>query len=137
LGSGDISPHIFDLGTTWSWVGSFTIRPPYPQRKSPCYPLERRMGGPQSRSGHGGEEKNSQTLPGLEPPIIQPVAQRYTTELSRLLFLYVWFKFFFRHSSDHIWNSFDTDLYIAITIENFQKLIFSPLFCPLYYVKKF
>jgi hypothetical protein len=24
-------------------------------------------------------------LPGLEPPIIQPVAQRYTTELSRLL----------------------------------------------------
>jgi hypothetical protein len=27
----------------------------------------------------------SQPLPGLEPPIIQPVAQRYTTELSRLL----------------------------------------------------
>jgi hypothetical protein len=30
------------------------------------------------------KEKNSQPLPGLEPPIIQPVAQRYTTELSRL-----------------------------------------------------
>jgi hypothetical protein len=30
----------------------------------------------QSRSGHGGEDKNSQPLPGLEPPIIQPVAQR-------------------------------------------------------------
>jgi hypothetical protein len=29
--------------------------------------------------------KNSQPLPGLEPPIIQPIAQRYTTELSRLL----------------------------------------------------
>jgi hypothetical protein len=28
------------------------------------------MGGPQSRSGCGGEEKNSQPLPGLEPPII-------------------------------------------------------------------
>jgi hypothetical protein len=27
-----------------------------------------------------GEEKNSQLLPGLEPLIIQPVAQRYTTE---------------------------------------------------------
>jgi len=26
--------------------------------------------GPQSQSGHGSEEKNSQTLPGLEPPII-------------------------------------------------------------------
>jgi len=25
-------------------------------------------------SGHGGEEKNSQQLPGLEPPIIHPVA---------------------------------------------------------------
>jgi hypothetical protein len=27
------------------------------------------------------KRKNSQPLPGLEPPIIQPVAQRYTTEL--------------------------------------------------------
>jgi hypothetical protein len=47
--------------------------------------LDRRLGGLQSRSGCGGEEKNSQPLPGLELPIIQPVAQRYTTELSRLL----------------------------------------------------
>jgi hypothetical protein len=30
------------------------------------------LGGPQSRSGRGGEEKNSQPLPGLEHPIIQP-----------------------------------------------------------------
>jgi hypothetical protein len=29
--------------------------------------------------------KNSQSLPGLEPPIIQLLAQRYTTELPRLL----------------------------------------------------
>jgi hypothetical protein len=43
------------------------------------------MGGPQSRSGRGGEDKNFQPLPGPEPPIIQPVAQRYTTELTRLL----------------------------------------------------
>jgi hypothetical protein len=55
--------------------------------KEPQYPLDRRVGGPQSRSGHGGEEKNSQPLPGLEPPIIQPVAQRCTTELSLLFFL--------------------------------------------------
>jgi hypothetical protein len=34
------------------------------------------MSGPQSRFGHGGEEKNSQPFSGLEPPIIQPVAQR-------------------------------------------------------------
>jgi hypothetical protein len=29
-----------------------------PQGKSPCCPLDRRLGGPQSRSGRGGEEKN-------------------------------------------------------------------------------
>jgi hypothetical protein len=40
-----------------------------------------RLVGPQSRSGRGGEEKNSHPLPGLEPPNIQPVAQRCTTEL--------------------------------------------------------
>jgi hypothetical protein len=55
-----------------------------PQEKSPWYPLVRRLGGPQSRSGQGGDEKNSQHLPGLEPPIIQTVALSYTTELSRL-----------------------------------------------------
>jgi len=38
---------------------SFTLPPLYPQGKSPHYPLDRRLGGPQSRSGHGGEEKNS------------------------------------------------------------------------------
>jgi hypothetical protein len=31
--------------------------------------LDRRLGGPQSRSGHsGGEEKNSQLSPEIEPP---------------------------------------------------------------------
>jgi len=42
--------------------------------KGPWYPLDRRMGGPQSRSEHGGEEKSSQPLSGLESPIIQPSA---------------------------------------------------------------
>jgi hypothetical protein len=56
-----------------------------PQGKSPWYPLDRRLGCPQSRSGCGGEERNSQPLQGLEPPIIQLVAQRYTIELSLLL----------------------------------------------------
>jgi hypothetical protein len=51
--------------------------------KIPWYPLDRRVSGSQSLSGRGGEGKNSQPLPGFEPPIIQPVAQRYTTELSR------------------------------------------------------
>jgi hypothetical protein len=85
LGSGGTAPLILDPGTRWRWVVSFTPRPLYPKGKSPWYPLDRRKGGPQSESGRGGEEKNSQPLSGLEPPIIQPVAQRYTTELSRLL----------------------------------------------------
>jgi hypothetical protein len=33
-----------------------------PQGKSRRYPLDRRLGGTQSRSGRGGEEKNSQRL---------------------------------------------------------------------------
>jgi hypothetical protein len=66
-------------------VVGFRLRAFYPQGKNSWYPLDRRLGERQSRSGRGGEEKNSQPVPALEPPIIQPVAQRYTTELSRLL----------------------------------------------------
>jgi hypothetical protein len=58
--------------------GQIHARPLYPQGKSPWYTFGR-------RSGHGGKEKISEPLPGLDPPIIQPVAQRYITELSRLL----------------------------------------------------
>jgi len=46
-----------------------------PQGKSHWYPLDM-MGGPQSQSGHGSEERNTQPLLGLELPIIQPVAQQ-------------------------------------------------------------
>jgi hypothetical protein len=31
--------------------------------------MDRKLGERQSPSGRGGEEKNSQPLPGLEPPI--------------------------------------------------------------------
>jgi hypothetical protein len=80
-GSGGVTQRILDLGTRWRWVVSFTLRPFCPHGKSPWYPLDRRLGGPQSRSAGGGEEKNSQPLPELEPPIIRLVAQHYTTEL--------------------------------------------------------
>jgi len=36
-----------------------------PQENSPQYPLDTRASGPQSRSGSGGEEKNS--FPPLPP----------------------------------------------------------------------
>jgi hypothetical protein len=47
---------------------SFTHRLLYPQGKRAWCPLDRRLDGPQRRSGRGGEEKNSQPLPGPEPP---------------------------------------------------------------------
>jgi hypothetical protein len=56
----------FDLGTRWRWVVSFTPRPLYLQGKSPRYPLDRRLGVLQGRSGRYGEEKNSQPPPGIE-----------------------------------------------------------------------
>jgi hypothetical protein len=85
LASGGIAPRI-DLGTGWRWVVSSTPRPLYRRVADPQYPLDRRLGGSQSRSGRGGEETNSQPLPGLEPPMIQPVAQRCSIELPWLLF---------------------------------------------------
>jgi hypothetical protein len=38
-----------------------------PAALPPGYPLDRRLGGPQSHSGCGGEEKNAQLPPGIEP----------------------------------------------------------------------
>jgi hypothetical protein len=60
-----------------------------PPGKKIRYPLDRRLGGPQSQSGRGVEEKNSQLPPGIEPqssdrPARKPVA--IPTELSRLLY---------------------------------------------------
>jgi hypothetical protein len=59
--------------------------PLYPQGKRPWYPLDRRLGRTQSRSGHGGEQENSQPQSAFEPLIIQSVDQGYATELSLLL----------------------------------------------------
>jgi hypothetical protein len=66
-GSGGIAPRTIDLGTRWRWVVSFTPRPFYPQGKSPWYVLDRRLCGPQNRSGCSGEEKNSQLPQAIEP----------------------------------------------------------------------
>jgi len=41
----------------------------YVQVKNTWYPLDRRLGGPQSRSGNSGEKKNSKLLPGIKPAI--------------------------------------------------------------------
>jgi hypothetical protein len=56
-GSGCTEPHFVYLETrsSWKWVISFTPLPLYPRGKNPSYPLDTRLGGPQSRSGRRGE----------------------------------------------------------------------------------
>jgi hypothetical protein len=53
---------------------SFTPLPLYLRRKSPWYPLDRRLGGPQSRSSLHRKVKMF-TLPGLELPLLGRTAR--------------------------------------------------------------
>jgi len=59
-GSRSIAPCILDLSTRWKGVASFMSQPLYRWGKSPWYPLDRRLGGPQSWSVCSGEQ--GQTL---------------------------------------------------------------------------
>jgi hypothetical protein len=60
-------------------VVSFTPMPLYPRGKSLRYPLDRRLGGPQSRSGRLREEKIRHCRDSnSDPSVIQPVVSRYT-----------------------------------------------------------
>jgi hypothetical protein len=63
MGEWRYSSTIADLSTRWRWVASLTARLLYPWGNRFRYPLDRRLGGPQSRSGRCGEEK---ILPCLE-----------------------------------------------------------------------
>jgi hypothetical protein len=46
-----MAPRILNLSTRWKWVVSLTPRSLYPLGKSPWYPLDKMLGGPQSRKG--------------------------------------------------------------------------------------
>jgi len=48
-GSAGMAPCILDFSTRWRWVVSFMAWLLYPQGKSICYPLDRRLRGPQNR----------------------------------------------------------------------------------------
>jgi hypothetical protein len=53
----------------------------YPRRKDPRYPLDRRLDGPQSRSGHRDQRKNSLCLrrgSNFDLPVVQSVDRHYT-----------------------------------------------------------
>jgi hypothetical protein len=69
---------LLDLGTRWRWVISFTPQPLYPWGKRSWYPLDRRLGGPESLSGCCREEKNL-FLVGIWTLAVSPVTQCYTS----------------------------------------------------------
>jgi hypothetical protein len=71
MGEWMYSSTILDLGTRWMAMVSFTPQPLYPRGKSPRYKLYRRLGGPQSRSGHYREEKILPLL-GIERRLSSP-----------------------------------------------------------------
>jgi hypothetical protein len=50
-----------------------------PPEKSPRYSLDRRLGGPQNRPGHCGEEKHLASA-GNPTPAVQPGARRDATD---------------------------------------------------------
>jgi hypothetical protein len=47
--NGGIAPRILNLSNRWKWTLRFKTRALYSPGKSPWYPLDRRLGGPQSR----------------------------------------------------------------------------------------
>jgi hypothetical protein len=71
------SSTILDLCTRWRWVVSFTLRPLYILGNNLWCPLDRRLCGPQSRSGRCAEE-NSLAPTWNWTQTLQPVARLYT-----------------------------------------------------------
>jgi hypothetical protein len=57
MGEWRYSSTTVDLGASCRWVFSFAPRPLYPWGKSRWCPLDRRLDGPQNRSGYRREDK--------------------------------------------------------------------------------
>jgi hypothetical protein len=49
---------ILNLDMKWRLVVRFTLQPLFPKGKRHWYPLDKKLGGLQSRSGSDGNEKN-------------------------------------------------------------------------------
>jgi hypothetical protein len=84
--SGCIDTHFLDLSTSWKWVVSFTPQPLNPWGKRPWYPLDRRLGGPQSWSGWHGENSWPYWDTNSDPSVIQPIASHYTNSMYMVTF---------------------------------------------------
>jgi hypothetical protein len=69
---------ILDLGTRYVWVVSFTPRTLSPRGSRSRHTLDRRLGGPQSRSGRCREKKNLDPT-GIWTLAVQAVARCHTS----------------------------------------------------------
>ena len=78
-GSRGIALLFHDHGARRAWGVSVTPRPLYPRDKT-RYPLYRRLGGPQGRSG---QVRKISPPPGFDPRTVQPVASRYNDYATR------------------------------------------------------
>jgi hypothetical protein len=58
IGMWRYTSRILNFGTWWRWVVKFMSWPPYPSGKHPQYPLNRRLGGSQSRTGRCRKQKS-------------------------------------------------------------------------------
>jgi hypothetical protein len=92
FGSEGITPRILDLGNKWKSVISFTSRTT--RKRAPRTHWIGGWVGPRAGLDVVVKRKTPSTCWDSNPPIIQPVAQRYTTELSQLLF-YRWYSSIF------------------------------------------
>ena len=81
-GSRGIALLFLARGTGRAWGFSVTPRPLFTPGKTQ-YPLYRRLGGPQGRSG---QVREIAPPPGFDPRTIQPVASRYTDWFTRSIF---------------------------------------------------
>jgi len=53
------------------------LHAPYPWGNSPQYPLDRKLGGPQSWTGYSGKEKNPCPCQGIKPCSSSPQPSHY------------------------------------------------------------
>jgi hypothetical protein len=86
---------LFDLGTRWRWVVSFTPRPLYPRERTPVTHWIGGWASPRTVLDAVVKRKipSSRRESNPRTPIVQPVAQRYTdwasTDLCVCVYIYI------------------------------------------------
>jgi hypothetical protein len=82
MGECRYSSTILTLGTTPTWVTSFSSQPFYPRGNRPRYPLDRKMGRP--RTGMDVMEKRESSCPDRESNLFRPARSPSLYRLSSL-----------------------------------------------------